>query len=515
MRVPAGITVHEAADLAQAIHQGELPAQAATAIHAGGEGIYRLAIGWRLSNLLLQIHDEKPFDLVEAPEVEALGLPLLLMPEFDAPVVTHLHCCTAIAQKGNGVKVGGEGKLIAALEFAAIHLADSVCAPTRAVVNLTRSFVPVRENVRIIPHAFGGGNNLFIPPPATGPILFVGRLECLKGVEIIATALNHFLARNPDAVFRFVGPDTNTAAGGGSMRQWIQSQLSPELRPRVEFAGEISPEQVSVEWKKCRFGVMPSLFENFSMACCEAMANGRAVIVAEGTGSVELVGDSGAIVERGSASALAGAMERLWIDQEHLENFSRAAHERLRAEFAPARVAAVRGDFYRDCIRDFAAAKGSERAARLMSLPPECAAAILPAMSRMTGLLSGASMPSRRTPGTRLLRIMEGIEASEGRPAQVLLYGAGKHTARLFSERHVWESRRHRVVGIIDDHPRFAAAPVYLDLPVQSLENAKAAILGGKIVYPVVLSTDTYQEQFWAQAAPLREAGVPVLRLYD
>ncbi|HSZ58134.1 MAG TPA: hypothetical protein VK797_20895, partial [Tepidisphaeraceae bacterium] len=90
-----------------------------------------------------------------------------------------------------------------------------------------------------------------------------------------------------------------------------------------------------------------------------------------------------------------------------------------------------------------------------------------------------------------------------------------KHTARLLSERHRWETRRHRVVGIIDDHPRFAQSPVHLDLPVQSLESAKARVRAGQMLPPVVLSTDTYEEQFWAQCAPLRAAGVPVLRLYS
>jgi len=107
------------------------------------------------------------------------------------------------------------------------------------------------------------------------------------------------------------------------------------------------------------------------------------------------------------------------------------------------------------------------------------------------------------------------LESRAGHPAEVVLYGAGKHTARLLSERYQWESRRHRVVGIIDDHPRFAQTPVYLDLPVQSMGAAAARVLAGQALPPVVLSTDTYEDQFWAQSAPLREAGVPVFRLYS
>jgi hypothetical protein len=70
-------------------------------------------------------------------------------------------------------------------------------------------------------------------------------------------------------------------------------------------------------------------------------------------------------------------------------------------------------------------------------------------------------------------------------------------------------------MGIIDDHPRFKTEPVYLDLPVESLGAAHARLKAGQAILPVVLSTDTYQDQFWQQAAPLREAGVAVYRLYS
>src|SRR5206468_633771 len=94
-------------------------------------------------------------------------------------------------------------------------------------------------------------------------------------------------------------------------------------------------------------------------------------------------------------------------------------------------------------------------------------------------------------------------------------YGAGKHTVRLLSERHVWEAEGHRIVGILDDHPRFAESPFFAELPVQSIQLAKAALLAGKAILPVVLSTDTYEDQFWEQTAVLRASGVRVFRLYS
>ena len=511
--LPTGIRVYEVADLAERVGRNQISSELAALMQVGGDGVYRLALGWLLCGELLRIHAEQRFDAVETPEVEALGLPLMLNESFDAPVLVQLHCCTAVARMGNAIGRKGDDDTLPALEFAAVHLADALSAPTRAVVEATRLCYPLPQNVRVIPHPFVAEGG-YSDPPNGGPILFVGRLERLKGVETIIDALNVFLPRYPACTFRFIGPDTNTAPGGGSMQRWLESQLEPRVRNRVQFAGQLSGQQIAGEWRQASFGVMPSLWENFSMAACEAMAAGRTLIVAENTGSTELVGDAGIVVEQKSARALSAATERLWTERRTLDRLSQGALGRVRSEFSPARIAQQREQYYREAIRSFAATGCSEFMRKLESLPAKSLAAILPAVVRLTGALAGADVV-RTTPGVRLLRIMNDIEKRSGAPAEVVLYGAGKHTARLLSERHRWEACRHRVVGIIDDHPRFTQTPAYLDLPVQSLESARARVRSGQPMPPVVLSTDTYEEQFWSQCAPLREAGVPVLRLYS
>jgi hypothetical protein len=235
--------------------------------------------------------------------------------------------------------------------------------------------------------------------------------------------------------------------------------------------------------------------------------------VAEGTGSPEVVGEAGLVVARESPVELAGAIEKLWADRATLRRLSKKAHDRIR-EFSLEKVAESRSDFYVRVMERGGKRAIAHRQERLSSLPPQCAGALLPSLAQITSSLCGLH-GTTQTPGRRLLKLMNEIESESGSPAQVLLYGAGKHTARLLAERNVWESKKHKVVGIIDDHPRFGQMPVYLDLPVQSLESAKARVVSGKMLPPVVLSTDTYEEQFWEQSAPLREAGVLVFRLYS
>lgn len=514
--VPAGVTVHETPNLATRVDRDLLPAPLAATLNAGGDGVYRLAIAQLLTAAFLSEHAKRRFDVVEVPEVEALGLPLLMNPSVKVPVVTHLHCATAIAYEGNAVAIGPSERLITELEFAAITLGDAVCAPTRAVVELTRKHMPgVAVDAEIIPHSLATTDRAFVAPPAEGPVLFVGRLERLKGCEMLAEALVPFLNDNPAATFRFAAPDTNTGPGGRSMRRQIEALLGPTLCERVTFLGEVSRTTIEAELAAASFCVMPSLRENFSMALCEAMAAGRTVVVAGGTGSVEVVGNDGLVAERGSVAGLATIMTRLWRDRVELTAHSRRAYERVRTLCDPISVAQQRVAFYAQVVDRSAASGGLGRAERLAKLSPSCASAVLPAIVSLVGAMSGCTTNGAKTPGTRLLRICESIESETGRRATVTLYGAGKHTTKLLSERHLWESRGHRVAGVIDDHPRYTETPTCLGLPVRSVRAAIAATRAGEAMPAVVLSTDTYEDQFWQQTAPLRALGVAVHRLYS
>jgi len=511
--VPEGVVLHQTPDPARRVSASTLPAELAAVINSGGEAVYRLAIAWLLTADFQREHQQQPFDIVETADVDASGLPLLLDAGRLLPVVVHLHTCTAIANRINNVVPGLREQLIEAMEAAQIHLADALCAPTRAVVRSTEALVPLKCQPETIAHPYVCSATAFVPPPVDGPVVFVGRIEWRKGCGVIAEALNGFLARHPKARFRFIGPDTNTAPGGSSVRLHVLGTLAESVRDRVEFTGELPLPQVETALNGCSFCVLPSLSENFSLAICEAMAAGRTTIVAAGTGSVELAGDAGVVVEPGSAASLLEAMDSTYRDRRRLNELSRVAFDRVRSLCDPLAVSERRVDFYRRVIAQFGRRTPGYTSDRLASLPSEVAAAVLPSISRLTAALLRVDGPTD-SPGRRLEDICQKLTAGQSGSANVLLYGAGKHTDRLLSERHRWERHGHRVVGLIDDHPRFLQTPRYLGLPVRSLADVQTDAIAGNRLPAVVLSTDTYEDQFWEQTKSLREHGVRVFRLY-
>lgn len=105
-----------------------------------------------------------------------------------------------------------------------------------------------------------------------------------------------------------------------------------------------------------------------------------------------------------------------------------------------------------------------------------------------------------------LARTRAAIErcADEGKTT-VALYGAGTHTRALGP---VLLEPRVRVACIIDDNPARHGQRLW-GFPIVSQQEAKA--MG---VQAVILSANSFEDKLWAGSAPLREAGVEVIRLY-
>jgi hypothetical protein len=346
----------------------------------------------------------------------------------------------------------------------------------------------------------------YVPPPADGPVLFVGRLERLKGVDVLTRAAAQFLTTCPNARIRFGGPDTPTAPAehgqAQSMRAWMLRQIPEHLHGRVEFTGELAPREVTAQMRAARFLALPSVVENFSLVAAQALGMGRTAVFSSGIGTTEIYGDTGVTFPNADADQLAATLASLWNDNARIDALSLAAWKRAASEFNPEKITVI------------AAAKQRKR--DLPEIPSRFATALLDPLITMTRFACGIrDAHAALTPGHRLLRIMQQIGAEAGNPAvRVLLYGAGRYSARLMTEKQLWAAAGHEVVGFIDDGKRPAQETHYLGLPVETRDAVMQRLLAREQIPPIVLSTDTFQHQFWEQTRELREHGVNVYRLY-
>jgi glycosyltransferase involved in cell wall biosynthesis len=197
------------------------------------------------------------------------------------------------------------------------HLAR-VIAPSRYIQNATAADFAGRPMVQIY-------NGIVLPPasPAvTEPrLLFVGRLERVKGVDVLLNALAAAKGHVPGLKLRIVGDGPQRAE-----LEALTHELS--LDDAVTFAGWIKSADIPAEYAAAGALVIPSVWpENLPTVCIEAMGSGLPVIGSDTGGIPELIQDgiTGQIVPVGNPAALAAAITKLCRDPELMRSMSQDA----------------------------------------------------------------------------------------------------------------------------------------------------------------------------------------------
>jgi len=123
-------------------------------------------------------------------------------------------------------------------------------------------------------------------------VLYVGRPERRKGIDILLQAVPTVLAASDKIRIRFVGGldgnDENGASYYGAFRKKYQRE---SWYDRIEFAGRLSDFELAEAYKRCDIFVAPSRYESFGQIYIEAMAAGKPVIGVRAGGAPEVVRD--------------------------------------------------------------------------------------------------------------------------------------------------------------------------------------------------------------------------------
>lgn len=151
-----------------------------------------------------------------------------------------------------------------------------------------------------------------------GPVRFgfIGRVERLKGVEVLLAAFNQVSAAN--AELRLYGQFT-PAAYERRVRALAQ-------RANVQFLGPFPPAHLPQVLQEIDVLVLPSIvYENCPMVILEARAAGIPAIVSNIGGAAELItpGQTGWHFARGDATALAAVLNTLATQPEQINAMRR------------------------------------------------------------------------------------------------------------------------------------------------------------------------------------------------
>jgi glycosyltransferase involved in cell wall biosynthesis len=293
---------------------------------------------WAAMRKVRNINRQQPIDIVEAPEGRGDGFFVSYMPGRPK-LVTRLHTARIFIDRFNGVSAKQGGYREYWLEKRSISRANLVTAPSKAVIDLTRTWLPLLERTTlIVPNPIDQGS--FVPPTLSrkDTVLFAGRLERNKGAETMKDAIPVLLNKFPSLEFRFVGSDGRDRDGQNWRRKIVDS-LDSTHRTKVRFE-EMTREDLVQAYQEAAVCILPSTWENFSYTLLEAMACGTPVIACNSGGSPELIenGVSGFLIPVNDSTALVSRVAELLTQPSLRKAMGDNARRRIEESFSVERI---------------------------------------------------------------------------------------------------------------------------------------------------------------------------------
>lgn len=158
-------------------------------------------------------------------------------------------------------------------------------------------------------------------------VLFVGRLEKVKGVPLLVKAFAMAHASHPDATLDIVGD--------GPARMSIEEQVvASELSDSVRFHGYLDQFAVARLMESVDTLVLPSFAEGLPVVLMEAMASRIPVVASSIAGIPELIEDgvSGFLVPPGDVGSVATKLEILFSNPKLCADMGHAGRSKVEAE---------------------------------------------------------------------------------------------------------------------------------------------------------------------------------------
>lgn len=335
--------------------------------------VLQLAYSARVDHALRDLLAHDPFDAVEFAEVNAEGFFYARHPL--TPFVVRCHTPTFILKNYYASReIPYDMTLISRAERYLIRRAPALTAPSQDMARVISETTGVPlDRVAVVPNALTLADfqlphvstfqrsNLLTSKPSNHPtivpskvegtqlpndstfqrsnvltILFVGRLERVKGVEILAQAIPSVLKRVPSAHFVFIGDDLLSERGNSQRAELEKFLKQANALAQVEFLGGVTQEILLDGYRRADICVVPSLlYESFSYTAAQAMAFGKPIVASRIGGIPETVDDgvSGILCEPGNVAEFADALVRLASNRDLRTAFGRAGREKVEREF--------------------------------------------------------------------------------------------------------------------------------------------------------------------------------------
>ena len=252
---------------------------------------------------------------------------------WSVPIIQMFHTLAVMKNRVARSEYDAESKVRVDAEKRLLREVDRVVAATQAEVAQIQWLYQIgTENVVVIPP--GVDTSHFYPiandeakefagiSQEKRIILYVGRIETLKGIETLLRAIAQLIE---DGVFQntpfgllVIGGDANLSTENTSAEMLRLKDITESLglSSVVSFLGKCDQDILNYYYSAADIVVVPSHYESFGLVALEAMACGTPVVASETGGLVFLIrdGETGFHVPAGDVDSLADRLTRLLKD---------------------------------------------------------------------------------------------------------------------------------------------------------------------------------------------------------
>ena len=245
---------------------------------------------------------------------------------WEVPVVHMFHTLGVMKQRVARASEEREGKYRLEGELEVLALSDRIVAATQAeMAQLLWLYQADTSKIVIIPPGVDTSHFYPIPedeakefigiPPCERMLLFVGRIEPLKGIDTLMQAIAVMKPNNLRVCLSVIGgePEVGSEMENNEMLRLQDLRQNIGLDDLVAFLGKRRQDTLPYYYSAAEVVVLPSFYESFGMVALEAMACGTPVVASQVGGLAFLVqdGETGFTVPVDDPNALAERLTEL------------------------------------------------------------------------------------------------------------------------------------------------------------------------------------------------------------
>ena len=292
---------------------------------------------------VVHLHEFRSFqNAVALPYMVRTGVPFVLTAQGGLPRIMGRNTLKVIYDRNFGVHILSNAARLRALnELEREQFIDLGVDPQR--IEILPNGVDL-DQYQSLP-SFEGFRARFDIPEGVPIILFLARVNKIKGVDFLVSSFNLLRSAKPDTFLVIVGPDDGYL-------QEVKNQVQElGIENQVRFTGYLDGDDKLQAYQAASVYVLPSAYEMFAITLLESLACGTPIIATDRCGLAEFVrqNDLGSIVNYGDVEGLKNEIVRILGNPVDVESRADYGREYVLKHFGWDRIADNWLKVYQSC----------------------------------------------------------------------------------------------------------------------------------------------------------------------